>query len=178
WIPFEDISDVEYLAKGSYGCIYKAKWKCGPIRYYDDEIQVWHRIGETDIVLKSIKILNDMNEFIEEIKTQTQLNLFVVGCFGITKCPNSDINENITPKTIVDLIKRCWSEEPGDRPTAIELLDELSSCRRNDHKIWNEIEPIEKNMNFDIPPEKASLDYKPPEKAIYTSQLITISQEL
>ncbi|RIB26171.1 kinase-like domain-containing protein [Gigaspora rosea] len=87
-----------------------------------------------------------------------------------------EINEKITPKIIVNLIKRCWSEKPSDRPTANELLDELFFYRQRDHEIWSEIESIEENMNFDIPPEKASLDYKP--LASYTSQLITVSQEI
>ncbi|CAG8752063.1 7276_t:CDS:2, partial [Gigaspora rosea] len=132
------------------------KWKRGPIVYYDNDIQEWNRAGMTDIVLKSINGLNDTNNIPDKFF--------------------EEINEKITPKIIVNLIKRCWSEKPSDRPTANELLDELFFYRQRDHEIWSEIESIEENMNFDIPPEKASLDYKP--LASYTSQLITVSQEI
>ncbi|CAG8817630.1 2940_t:CDS:1, partial [Racocetra fulgida] len=68
WVSFEnDIIDVEYLAEGGYGTVYKAKWKSGPIEYYDDDVQEWYRSGEIDIVLKSIKDSKDMtDEFFEE----------------------------------------------------------------------------------------------------------------
>ncbi|CAG8692926.1 9407_t:CDS:2 [Cetraspora pellucida] len=183
-----------------------SKWRYGPIEYYDKDIQEWHRAGETDIVLKIIEILNDKNnipdEFFEEIKTQMTSFVefgFIIRCFGVAvgfkpyyniphddalaflitcKKIHPDIDEDNTPKIIVDLIKRCWSEDPDNRPTAIELLDELFSCRQKDHEIWTEIKSIEANKNFDIPLEEASLDYITSEKAIYTSQLITISQEL
>ncbi|KAF0468060.1 serine/threonine protein kinase [Gigaspora margarita] len=139
WIPFEDIPNedegerIEHIADGGHGSVYKAKWKLGPIVYYDNDNQEWHRAGKTDIVLKSINALNDTNnipdKFFEEI--EAQMTSFVE--FGYI-------------------------------------------IRQKDHEIWSEIESIEKNMYFDIAPEKASLDYKT--LASYTSQLITVSQEI
>ena len=33
WIPFERFTNVEYLAKGGFGSIYKATWLDGPLEY-------------------------------------------------------------------------------------------------------------------------------------------------
>ena len=33
WIPFERFTNVEYLAKGDFGSIYKASWLDSPIKY-------------------------------------------------------------------------------------------------------------------------------------------------
>ena len=35
WIPYEKFSDIEYLAKGGFGTVHKAKWIDGYIRYWD-----------------------------------------------------------------------------------------------------------------------------------------------
>ncbi|CAG8738982.1 17085_t:CDS:2, partial [Dentiscutata heterogama] len=82
---------------------------------------------------------------------------------------------NNTPKIIVELIERCWSENPGDRPTAINLVDELQRCRQDDHNIWTEIESIEEKMNFNIPQEEPCLNYKTSEN--YASKTINVSKE-
>ncbi|CAG8443267.1 1111_t:CDS:2 [Dentiscutata erythropus] len=167
WVPFSDISKIKFLAKGGYGCVYKAVWELGPIKYYDSDTQNWHRAGKTDVVLKCIKSLNKdsiTNDFFEEIKAQiTSFEDF------------SNIIRYKTPKIIVDLIKRCWRENPVDRPTAINLVDELQRCRQDDHEIWTEIESIEEKMNFGIPQNEPCLDYNTSE--IYASKTINVSKE-
>ncbi|CAG8643697.1 4168_t:CDS:2, partial [Gigaspora margarita] len=68
WVSFEDdLFDFKFLAKGGYRTVYKAKWKKGPIKYYDNNAQEWYRSGETDVVLKSINYAtNFTNELFEE----------------------------------------------------------------------------------------------------------------
>lgn len=86
--------------------------------------------------------------------------------------PNT--NEDITPQIITDLIKSCWDDDPDVRPKAINLVDMLSKYRRKDHEIWAQIKVIEDKMDFNIPPEKAGLNYKKPlEQTFYTSKLIS-----
>ncbi|CAG8837308.1 26111_t:CDS:2, partial [Racocetra persica] len=74
------------------GNVYKAKWKRGPIEYYDDNAKKWYRPGEIEIILKK----------------------------------RPDIDKSITPQPIIDLIERCWSNNPNDRPDANELFKKLS----------------------------------------------------
>ncbi|CAG8468702.1 9646_t:CDS:2, partial [Cetraspora pellucida] len=80
------------------------------------------------------------------------------------------IDHNNTPSAIVKLIERCWSKNPGERPKAIELLNELCSYRGKDHKIWKEIEKIEENKNFNIPPQEAALQYEISNQTCYISK--------
>ncbi|CAG8581991.1 15241_t:CDS:10 [Cetraspora pellucida] len=75
-----------------------------------------------------------------------------------------------TPPAIVKLIERCWSKNPGERPKAIELLNELCSYREKDHKIWKEIEKIEENKKFNIPPQEAALQYEISNQTCYISK--------
>ncbi|CAG8516012.1 4269_t:CDS:2 [Racocetra fulgida] len=80
-----------------------------------------------------------------------------------------NINANVTSQ-VSKLIQRCWSQNPNDRPTAIELLDKLCSYRQKDNKLWKEIEQIENNINFNISLREASLKYETPKQVFYTSK--------
>ncbi|CAG8757014.1 11013_t:CDS:1, partial [Racocetra fulgida] len=87
-----------------------------------------------------------------------------------------DTNEDTTPQAIINLIKRCWSENPKDRPDAIELVNILGSFRQKESEIWSEIDSMEKNIDFNILTTEVSpsLNYKTSKQAIYTSRLITL----
>src|SRR6185369_3546945 len=52
WIPFNEIENIEYLAQGGFGVIYKAIW----VNYYDT---IFQKFGEKIVVLKKLK--NSMN---------------------------------------------------------------------------------------------------------------------
>src|SRR4051794_38907023 len=41
WIEYDRFENVEYLAKGGFGTIYKAIWKDGYIVYWDSENNQW-----------------------------------------------------------------------------------------------------------------------------------------
>ena len=53
WIEYDRFENVEYLAKGGFGTIFKAVWKDGPIDYWDSKNNQWQ--GEKNI--KSIQII-------------------------------------------------------------------------------------------------------------------------
>src|SRR5256714_1642354 len=42
WIPYEKFSDIEYLAKGGFGTVHKAKWNDGYICYWDINQTKWY----------------------------------------------------------------------------------------------------------------------------------------
>ncbi|CAG8500793.1 1919_t:CDS:2, partial [Scutellospora calospora] len=75
WIPYENFLNVEYLARGGYGEVFKAKWKDGCIQCWDHKNQKWDRtinkLDGLDVVLKSLYDSKDIaSEFLEEINYQ------------------------------------------------------------------------------------------------------------
>src|SRR5436190_24309301 len=43
WIPYDRFYDIEYIAKGGYGKVYKANWVDGRIHQWNDKNQSWQR---------------------------------------------------------------------------------------------------------------------------------------
>lgn len=69
WIPYERFYNIEYIARGGFGTVYKAIWIDGYIRERDNKNQNWKRSGQyTSVALKSLnysesvipKILNEV----------------------------------------------------------------------------------------------------------------------
>ena len=69
WIPYDRFYNIEYIAKGGFGKVYKANWIDGHIIKWDDEKQNWKRNKDNIIVI--LKILNDPKnitlEFMNEV---------------------------------------------------------------------------------------------------------------
>src|SRR4051794_2837137 len=59
WIPYEKFSDVEYLAKGGFGTVHKAKWIGGHIYQWDINQTKWKRYDYEDSKYIVLKCLND-----------------------------------------------------------------------------------------------------------------------
>ncbi|CAG8814555.1 3219_t:CDS:1, partial [Racocetra fulgida] len=53
YIPFEQFTNIEYLAEGGFSKIYKAKWKDGPITGWHSKRECFIRC-EREIVLKRL----------------------------------------------------------------------------------------------------------------------------
>ena len=72
WIPFERFTNVEYLAKGGFGYIYKATWLDGQIdrfKGWDHKENRFKRWGEHEVVLKLLHNSKQItSEFINEVK--------------------------------------------------------------------------------------------------------------
>src|SRR3954454_7808108 len=66
WIPYEKFSDIEFLAKGGFGTVHKAKWiDGGYIEYWDTK---WNRIDNKDIVLKCLNDSQNLTtDFLQEV---------------------------------------------------------------------------------------------------------------
>ena len=54
WIPYEKFSGIEYLAKGGFGTVHKAKWIDGYIHNWNTSQNKWNRESNWNIVLKSL----------------------------------------------------------------------------------------------------------------------------
>jgi hypothetical protein len=69
WIPYNEFHDIEYIAKGGFGKVYKAKRSDGYIRRWDNGYKNWERHYSNEFV--ALKCLyNSENvtlEFINEV---------------------------------------------------------------------------------------------------------------
>ncbi|GBC40214.2 kinase-like domain-containing protein [Rhizophagus irregularis DAOM 181602=DAOM 197198] len=96
WIPYDKLQDIEYIAKGGFGKVYKAKWVDGYIQSWDCKNKNWKRVRSNMCV--AIKSLNNSknitSEFINEITLHHKIvdnNFFsfIVRIYGITQDPIS-----------------------------------------------------------------------------------------
>ena len=69
WIPYDRFYDIEYIAKGGFGKVYKANWIDGNINYWNNENQNWERqYPNKDVALKSLNNSKNVRlEFINEV---------------------------------------------------------------------------------------------------------------
>ncbi|CAB4413158.1 unnamed protein product [Rhizophagus irregularis] len=78
WIPYERFYDIEYIAKGGFGLIYKAKWTDGYIQSWNNDKQNWNRCHPLNkFVTSHYKIYN--------ISTRS-----IVTFYGITQDPETE----------------------------------------------------------------------------------------
>ena len=69
WIPYEKFRDIEYLAKGGFGTVHKAKWIDGYICYWNTSQNTWIRDSyNRNIVLKSLNNSQNITmDFLQEV---------------------------------------------------------------------------------------------------------------
>src|SRR5437764_12394719 len=70
WISYEKFSDVEYLEKGGFGTVHKAKWIHGYIWYWAINQTKWYRVGagSKDVVLKCLNNSQNLTTyFLQEV---------------------------------------------------------------------------------------------------------------
>ena len=69
-IPYEKFRDIEYLAKGGFGTVHKAKWIDGYISYWNINRTEWFRYdNNADIVLKCLNNSQNLTaDFLQEVQ--------------------------------------------------------------------------------------------------------------
>ena len=70
WIPYEKFSNVEYIAKGGFGTVHKAKWIDGYIDCWSISQNKWKRTNNyyDYVVLKSLNnSQNITTDFLQEV---------------------------------------------------------------------------------------------------------------
>ena len=77
WIEYSNIKDIEHLAEGGFGSVYKAIWKDGPIKnkldndktyYWNVKESKWIRWGETQVAIKKYRNATSVSsEFLNEV---------------------------------------------------------------------------------------------------------------
>ncbi|UZO15588.1 uncharacterized protein OCT59_007005 [Rhizophagus irregularis] len=153
WIEYSNLENVEFVAHGGFGSVYKAIWKDGPInttsRAHPWEIKKsrWNRDNNKEVAIKKFRNAT-VSEFLDEIKNNLSLN-FAAYCnviYGVTCDPHDNKYaivmkyQNLalkickgerppipeyTPEPYAALIERCWDPIPTKRPTAQELYRQI-----------------------------------------------------
>jgi hypothetical protein len=59
WIPYDDLQDVKYIAKGGFSTLYSALWTKGRIINWNKLKEDWNRDGEKKVALK--RLYNSQN---------------------------------------------------------------------------------------------------------------------
>jgi serine/threonine protein kinase len=105
WIPYEKFKNIEYIADGGFGKVYKAEWEGGSIERWNNEKEEWIRKRDYDCYslveqqhkYKSYKtvalktLANSQNLSSEFLKELTLYKMFkssvsnMVPCYGISK---------------------------------------------------------------------------------------------
>ena len=68
WIEYDRFENIEYVAKGGFGTIYKAIWKDGFIEDWNYETNQWGRWGNKTFALKGLNNSKDITlEFLNEV---------------------------------------------------------------------------------------------------------------
>ena len=72
WIPYDRFYDIEYIAKGGFGKVYRANWIDGRILNWDNKNQNWERRDPHDphmfVALKSLNNSKNVTlEFLNEV---------------------------------------------------------------------------------------------------------------
>jgi len=76
WIEFSKLRDVEHIAEGGFGRVYKAIWEDGPlshgeserVNFWDEERREWIREGETQVAIKKYRnATNVSSDFMNEV---------------------------------------------------------------------------------------------------------------
>ena len=69
WIPYDRFYDIEYIAKGGFGKVYRANWIDGRILNWDIKNKNWKRIySNMFVALKSLNNSKNVTlEFLNEV---------------------------------------------------------------------------------------------------------------
>ncbi|GBB91983.1 hypothetical protein RclHR1_19480002, partial [Rhizophagus clarus] len=79
WIPHDKFDDIDYIAKGGFGKVYKANWK---------------RLNDKEMIVALKSLDNSKNvtlEFMNEVilHNKVKMDLFIIGFYGITRDPET-----------------------------------------------------------------------------------------
>jgi hypothetical protein len=71
WIEYSNLENIEFIAHGGFGSVYKAIWKDGPINsYYPWNVNKseWRRRDKKEVVIKKFRNVTHVSlEFLNEV---------------------------------------------------------------------------------------------------------------
>ncbi|GET59452.1 kinase-like domain-containing protein [Rhizophagus irregularis DAOM 181602=DAOM 197198] len=86
WIPYNKLYDIEYIAKGGFGKVYRAKWIDGFIGYWDNINENWERHNSDGFV--ALKSLNNSENVTLEFINEITIHCKTIS-YGITQDPET-----------------------------------------------------------------------------------------
>jgi serine/threonine protein kinase len=107
WIPYERFTNIDYLAEGGFGTVYRAEWIDRPIESWDIKERNWKRKKREVqhgrgcdcafcnyglVALKVLKNSQGMNsDFLQEIILHKKIDntIRIVKCYGISQDPET-----------------------------------------------------------------------------------------
>ncbi|RHZ75195.1 hypothetical protein Glove_217g60 [Diversispora epigaea] len=91
WIPFERFNNIEYLAEGGFGKVFKATWSDGRIISWDSQEKIPKRSPHIEVCLKSLNTFTNKDKFLQEVKNQLPFRgIWAIAIYGITKNPTEN----------------------------------------------------------------------------------------
>ncbi|RIA79502.1 kinase-like domain-containing protein, partial [Glomus cerebriforme] len=90
WIECSNFKNVEFVAHGGFGSVYKAIWKDGPIvnkQQWDINKSKWKRENEKEVAIKKFRNMTSASsEFMNEVKNNLELGAgFCNKIYGVTR---------------------------------------------------------------------------------------------
>ena len=68
WIEYSNLENIELVAHGGFGSVYKAIWKDGPIRNWNLNNSEWQRKSKKEVAVKKFRnATNVSSEFLNEV---------------------------------------------------------------------------------------------------------------
>jgi hypothetical protein len=87
WIPYSNLNNIKYLAKGGFSEIYTANWIDGSYKEWDSKKQQLKRYGRHGVVLKRLENVENANQsWFEEVCNLSYLRVKLI---------NSMLNFNV-----------------------------------------------------------------------------------
>ncbi|RIA85194.1 kinase-like domain-containing protein [Glomus cerebriforme] len=129
WIPYSQIKNLEKLAEGGFGIIYKAIWLNGGIHGISSS---WSRRKNEIIAVKRLKSSQEISkEFLNELRSHHKCYKFnrVLRCYGITNDPSTHeymlIMQYATEGNLHDYLQNNFEDIKWKRK--IEILWQISN---------------------------------------------------
>ncbi|GBC08878.1 hypothetical protein RclHR1_08450006 [Rhizophagus clarus] len=109
WVPYNNLKNIKYLAKGGFSEIYTANWIEGHFIEWDSKEQQLKRFGNQIIVLKRLENVENANHsWLEEAKSHLIISNKwpdIVQCYGLTQDPSNGDYMLVMNKLNIDLRK-------------------------------------------------------------------------
>ncbi|CAB4415486.1 unnamed protein product [Rhizophagus irregularis] len=141
WIEYSNFENVEFVAHGGFGSVYKAIWKDGPIErpFWNINKSKWNRNGNKKVAIKKFRnVTSFSSEFLNEVRNNLELNCRCCNSiYGVTRDPQNGefaiVIEFQNDGNIRELIKK--SHSILNWKLIISLLNEISFGLNNIHMI-------------------------------------------